>query len=222
MFADNVLFEAGHCLYALEFADELERRGSSLGAVELTTAIEPLSPAEHGPVIRPLVATIDESLGASVESIFRAGGIPEDKFADALGDLLLGVKGHGVSIHDSYHREWEAGCKALRVTGRLPYNEMTEYFDLAYAKLNAAGYPDNEDGEDRPVIQVAFDWHGGQSSALYAFASTRNVQSEDHRGATLAEIAICKKNAAPDDVGDLGRLEETVRTIAVGEKVFFI
>lgn len=222
MFSDNVLYEAGHCLYALEFADEFERRGGSFGAVELTTAVDRLSPAEHGPLIRPLIDKIDKALGVTVESIFLAGGIPEEKFGDALGDLLLGVKGCGVSIHDDYHDEWEKGCATLRVTGGLPYDEMTEYSDLAYTKLNTAGYPETEDGDDRPVIQVAFDWHGGQESALYAFASTRNVQSEEHRAEVLSEIATCKGKADPNDLADLDRLERVVKIIPVGEKLFFI
>ena len=44
-----------------------------------------------------------------------------------------------------------------------------------------------------PIIATAFAWHGGQESALYAFASTREVQSEEHRAAVLEEIADCVK-----------------------------
>lgn len=41
------------------------------------------------------------------------------------------------------------------------------------------------------LIDVAFSWHGGQSSPLYSFASTRTVHSEEHRTCVHVEIAGC-------------------------------
>lgn len=35
---------------------------------------------------------------------------------------------------------------------------------------------------------VAYDWHGGQDSPLYSFASTGKVWNADHRARILAEI----------------------------------
>lgn len=49
--------------------------------------------------------------------------------------------------------------------------------------------------------EVAFDWHGGQGSALYSFASTDcTVHSEEHRASLIADIesAIAKVKAKPD------------------------
>jgi hypothetical protein len=36
--------------------------------------------------------------------------------------------------------------------------------------------------------ETAYDWHGGQNSPLYSFASTGKVWSEDHKRNILAEI----------------------------------
>ena len=39
------------------------------------------------------------------------------------------------------------------------------------------------------AIAIAYDWHAGQDSSLYAFASTNGrVQSESHRGGLTNEI----------------------------------
>ena len=111
---------------------------------------------------------------------------------------------------------------------KLPYDEMTEYADLANEKLDAAGYPpEPEEGEEvdsayEPIIATGFAWHGGQESALYAFASTREVQSEEHRVAVLKEICDCVKRAEPDDVPKLGRLGAAVKAAKIGENFFYV
>jgi hypothetical protein len=48
---------------------------------------------------------------------------------------------------------------------------------------------------------VGYNWHGGKSSALYAFASTGCVQSEEHRSGVLYEL-----NRAIEDEEAAGRL----------------
>ena len=58
-------------------------------------------------------------------------------------------------------------------------------------------------------LPSAFSWHGGQGSALYAFASTRQVQSETHRANTLDEIDADLAKLEIDDTrepGDLPKL----------------
>jgi len=42
---------------------------------------------------------------------------------------------------------------------------------------------------------TASDWHGGQCSALYSFASTGRVWSAEHRRKLKAEIADCLTEA---------------------------
>lgn len=46
--------------------------------------------------------------------------------------------------------------------------------------------------------ETAYDWHGGQSSPLYSFASTGVVHGAEHRAAILAELAE-SDGAAEDD-----------------------
>jgi len=232
MFSDTVIYRAAHVIYSSEFADALERRGGGIGGgVDVCTVVDPLTPAEHEPIIRPLLAKIDKALGAPLADIFTAGGIvTQAEQTDALGDLLLGVRGHGVSIHDNYAEAWQRGCHACGVDDRkLPYDEMTEYGDLAHEKLDAAGYPPEgePDPNCEPIIATAFHWHGGQESALYAFASTRTVQSEEHKAAILAEVARSiawhenNPEQEPGDVEKLRRLESVVKATAPGTKFFY-
>jgi len=235
MFSDTVVYGAAHVIYSSEFADALENRGGNFGGgVDICTVVDPLTPAEHDPIIRPLLAKIDKALGVPLADVFTAGGIVrEDEQEDALGDLLMGVRGHGVSIHDSYDEAWERGCQACGVTADLPYDETTEYNDLAHEKLDAAGYPpEPAEGEDpdpsyEPIIATAFAWHGGQDTAMYAFASTREVQGEEHKAAILAEIArsIAWHNdhaeQGPGDVRKLNRLEAAVNAAVPGTRFFY-
>ena len=72
------------------------------------------------------------------------------------------------------------------------------------------------------IIQTAYDWHGGQDSALYSFASTGGVVwSEDHRRNLIGEIAGCRGYRYVDPVSDrretarLDRLEAYIRTARV-------
>jgi hypothetical protein len=236
MFTDAVVYGAAHIIYSSEFADALEQRGGHFpGGQNLCTYVVPLTPAEHNPIIRPLLAKIDKALGKPVADIFAAGGIVgAEKEIDALSDLLLGVRGHGVSIQDRYGDEWEEGCRACGVTADLPYDEMTEYADVANEKIDAAGYPpEPEEGAEpdaayEPIVATAFAWHGGQESALYAFASTREVQSAEHKAGILAEIdgnlAWHKDNAEqePGDVAKLQRLRAAVKAAEPGTKFFYV
>jgi hypothetical protein len=235
MFSDTVIYGAAHVIYSSEFADAWERRGGSIGGgADVCTVVDPLTPAEHEPIIRPLLAKIDKELGAPLADIFTAGGIVgEETQIDALSDLLLGAQGHGVSIGDNYADQWGKGCLECEVEGDLPYGDewFDAYGDLANEKLDAAGYPPETEGEPdpsyEPIIATAFHWHGGQESALYAFASTRTVQSEEHKAAILAEvaqdIAWHESNAEqePGDVEKLRRLEAAVKAATPGTKFFY-
>ncbi len=221
MFSDTVIYKAAHVAYCSVFASEADEREVNFpGGENLCNYVPPLTPAEHDPIIRPLLAKIDKALGKPLADIFTAGGIvSEEDQVDALGDLLLGVQGHGVCITDNYRQQWEKGCEAYRSQGDLPYDDMDEYRDIAAEKLDASGYPPA--GEE-PIIETAFHWHGGQESALYAFASTREVQSEEHRAAVLEEILRCVKQAEPDEVPKLGRLGAAVEAAKIGEKFFYV
>jgi hypothetical protein len=203
-FSDEILYKAAHVIYSSEFADCLERRGGNFrGGENICDSVPDLTPAEHDPIIRPILAKIESKLGKPLADIFAAGGITgEHEQYDALSDLLLGVRGHGVCILDSYADQWEAGCAALGVNpDSLPNDEMTGYYELADEKITEAGYPpEPADGAEldesyTPIIETAFSWHGGQESSLYAFASTKRVQSEPHREGTLREIDRCCKIA---------------------------
>ncbi len=236
MFSNEVIYKAAHVVYSSEFADALERRGGNFGAgVEITGVVPALTPAEHEPIIRSILESIDKAIGAPLYEVFVAGGIvSEEDQEDALGDLLLGVQGHGVSIEDSYADAWEKGLAAVGAKDNLPYEEMTEYGDLANEKLDAAGYaPEPEDGEEpdpayKPIIDTAYDWHGGQGSALYAFASTRMVQSESHRANTLDEIDAAIVDTERDDTREPGelpnlrRLRDAVANAKIGELFFYV
>jgi hypothetical protein len=236
MFSDQVIYRAAHVVYASEFADQVERRGGEFPPQSQLCAMVPtLTPAEHDPIIRPLLAKIDKALGVPLADIFAAGGIDgEEAQYDALSDLLMGVRGHGVSIEDSYADQWEKGLEATGAKDDLPYDEMTEYADLANEKLDVAGFaPEPEEGEEpdpayEPIINTASCWHGGQGSALYAFASTQMVQSESHRANTLdeidADLATLQNDDTrePGDLPKLQRLREAVAKVRIGEEIFYV
>jgi hypothetical protein len=55
---------------------------------------------------------------------------------------------------------------------------------------------------------VASEWHNGQWSALYSYASTGQVHGEDHKEALLSEIDSClESNVVIGDDEDLAELE---------------
>ncbi len=233
-FSDAIIYRAAHVIYSSEFADALEHRGGNFpGGSEITGIVPAVTPAEHEPIIRPILAKIDKAIGAPLFDVFVAGGIiGEEEQYDALSDLLMGVRGHGVSIDDSYSEQWEKGLAACGAQDDLPYDEMIEYADLANAKLDAAGYPPEAEDEEpdpayEPIIDTAYHWHGGQGAALYAFASTREVQSETHRANTLDEIDAAIVDTERDDTREPGelpklrRLRDAVANAKLGEKFFY-
>jgi hypothetical protein len=219
MFSQAVLNAAGHTIFAMKVADEFERWGGSFHpGCELYGAIEPLA---FDPCAEKIIRKIGEAIGAPVNEVFLAGGIEQDDatLADALGDLMMGVLGHGVSILDDYADEWRAGLQATGAKDQLPYDEMSCYDDLAYNALTLAGYAEND--TERGVITIAYEWHGGQESMLYAFASTQTVQHENHRAGILREIESSltyAREKQPEDVAELEKLLAAVKNAKIGQK----
>jgi hypothetical protein len=58
---------------------------------------------------------------------------------------------------------------------------------------------------------IAYSWHGGQFSPLYAFASTGRVQSEEHRRNVLDEIRRDAAGASKTETNKLHKLLEYIR-----------
>lgn len=69
------------------------------------------------------------------------------------------------------------------------------------------------------VIETAFEWHGGKRSALYSFASTRQLWSEEHRQQVIEELDNCPvfPEQEPGDSRRLMELRDTVFVLPVGE-----
>ena len=73
-------------------------------------------------------------------------------------------------------------------------------------------------------IDVAFNWHGGKSSALYSFASTRKLHSENHRDDVLDEIDECidialrqgQTDPEENDIENLRFVANMVRELPIG------
>ncbi len=74
-------------------------------------------------------------------------------------------------------------------------------------------------------IDTAFNWHGGISSPLYSFASTRKIHSEHHRDDILDEINECigwSKLHGEQEHGDIGSLQsmsEIVSELPIGRRL---
>ncbi len=74
-------------------------------------------------------------------------------------------------------------------------------------------------------IDTAFNWHGGKSSALYSFASTRKIHSENHRDDILDEIDECLSWARVNGerelggISDLQSIQKTVSELPVGRQL---
>lgn len=67
------------------------------------------------------------------------------------------------------------------------------------------------------ALRIALEWHAGAASALYAFASTRRVASEEHRDQLRGEINLCIGTVLENPVHDhelpqLHLLEDVVNT----------
>ncbi len=66
-------------------------------------------------------------------------------------------------------------------------------------------------------IDTAFNWHGGGGSALYQFASTRKIHSENHRDDILDEIDECiswNKINGEQEPGDIDNLQSVVKVVS--------
>ena len=66
--------------------------------------------------------------------------------------------------------------------------------------------------------QIAYEWHGGQDSPLYSFASTGKVWGEEHRRALLLEIQECENvchegDGDGENGDDLARLRRYIDSI---------
>ena len=76
------------------------------------------------------------------------------------------------------------------------------------------------------VIETAFVWHGGKESALYSFASTRQLWSEEHREDTIKEVEGCiiwqegNPEQEPGDLKHLMKLRDTILTLPVSRILF--
>ncbi len=76
-------------------------------------------------------------------------------------------------------------------------------------------------------IETAFNWHGGISSPLYSFASTRKLHSENHRDDVLDEIDKCiyivlhqeQTDPEENDLDNLQSMSEVVSRLPVGRKL---
>ena len=80
MFSDTVIYEAAHVIYANHFANAAEERGVTFpGGQNLCNYVPPLTPTEHDPIIRPVLAKINKGLGAELGKIFMAGGIKTEE-----------------------------------------------------------------------------------------------------------------------------------------------
>jgi len=95
----------------------------------------------------------------------------------------------------------------------LPYpvfafRTKTATTEHGYTKFQAAS-----------AIVTAFDWHGGGGSPFYAFASTRTVQSEDHRSRILDEAATCLRMGQKRFATALQALVRVVHQAPVGVEI---
>ena len=74
------------------------------------------------------------------------------------------------------------------------------------------------------AVNTAFNWHSGQGSPLYGFASTRKVHDEDHRRRLLREIEHCivtdkEKPAHPNDKTKLAVLKVVALKAEAGKEL---
>ncbi len=83
----------------------------------------------------------------------------------------------------------------------------------------------NHPGHKMKCIETAFSWHGGKSSALYSFASTRQIWSEHHRDDVLDEIDESISwnrlhgEQKPGDISDLQSISRVVIDLPIGAKL---
>ncbi len=76
-------------------------------------------------------------------------------------------------------------------------------------------------------IETAFNWHSGESSPLYSFASTRKIHSEDHRDDVQDEIDKCieialrqgQTDPEKNDIKNLRSMSGIVGRLPVGRKL---
>jgi hypothetical protein len=149
---DDVLIQAAQDFFASEWADAREESGFSFPPGTEITEVCPEQ--DHGALlelIRPVIDRLAQAWGQGVGAMFSLMEIPEDKWEDALFYVLMGCRGHGVSLDDDYSENINTAKNKLAtdIDSSPFYSEFSEFSDLAYEVVETdARKPDPDPDPD--------------------------------------------------------------------------
>lgn len=149
---DDVMVQAAQDFFASEWADAREESGFSFApGSEITEVCPEQDHATLLELIRPYIDRLAQAWGRGVGAMFDLMEIPEDEWADALYYVLMGCRGHGVSLDDDYGDNIDiAKDKLGTALDSSPfYSEFCEFSDLAYEVVETdARKPDPDPDTD--------------------------------------------------------------------------
>jgi hypothetical protein len=149
---DDVLAQAAQDFFASEWADAREESGFSFPpGTEITEVCPEQDHATLLGLIRPVIDRLAQAWGRGVGAMFSLMEIPENEWADALYYVLMGCRGHGVSLDDDYGDNIEIAKDKLGtdLDSSPFYSEFSEFSDLAYEVVETdARKPDLDPDSD--------------------------------------------------------------------------
>ncbi len=150
LIAESV-YEAGHTLFSLAYADEWEEAGYKPCRGELC-AWAPRQPEEAIlPIMWYLIGRVEQVWCQSVGLVFHHAGIlTAEQQERALSDLLLGCHGHGVSLSDDFEEEIGSAESVLGKVFKISpfYDEGYYWRELAREAMEREGYTPRGYGEE--------------------------------------------------------------------------
>jgi hypothetical protein len=217
---DDVMAQAAQDFFASEWADAREESGFSFPPrTEITEVCPEQDHATLLELIRPYIDRLAEAWGRGGGAMFSLMEISEDEWADALYYVLMGCRGHGVSLDDDYGDNIDIAKDRLGsdLDSSPFHSEFSEFCDLAYEVVETdARKPDPDPDPDAlwlPGDRVRVDARMPTGDRLRGTGTVlRSVSPSDlHHGDSGVIVTI------HDDDQHVEPWSYAGRTICVGE-----
>lgn len=154
--SDDVMARAGQNFFAAEWASAREEAGFRFRAgTEITDECPAQDEARLLELVHPYVARLAIAWGMGVGEMFRLMEIPEQRWADALYYVLMGCRGHGISLADDFGKNISiAEDKLGKSIDPSPFDsEFTGFYDLSAEVVEAEALKPDDDPDPDAAFQ---------------------------------------------------------------------